>query len=435
MSSETSGFCTATLIGCETVLTAAHCVCPDGADTYADCVQAGVADPATIGFFFQHAGFVMGTRSIAIHPEFASDRAGDIAVIKLNQPLTGITPLGINTIRRPPPGTTGFIVGFGRTGDPGLVPPGVGIKRTGSVQTSRCPAAIPGDTHDCYEAAASDDPAACQGDSGGPLLVDFGMGPVVAAVASGGRGGLGVLNCQPPFVAYYTDVLRHRAFVEEQLGPDSADGPCGDLPPVGAPGTVVRTFRGDLTASDPEFRSSFEVPVGTDLLRVTMNGVLATDAGRNNFDLYVKPGSPPSTTDSECADTRDSAYGSCEVTSPAAGTWHALARHVAGHGELQLTATLFDDPNRQDSPSPTPTATREPTRGPTSTPRPPIEDCVGDCDHSGRITIAELIRGVAMALGNGLANQCADFDPEGDGVSIADLIKAVNGALYGCLPR
>ena len=93
---------------------------------------------------------------------------------------------------------------------------------------------------------------------------------------------------------------------------------------------------------------------------------------------------------------------------------------------MQLTATRFE--SLPSSPTPTYTA----TRGPTSTPRPPAEECIGDCDGDGHIAIAELVRGVGLALGNPVP-PCADFDPDGNGVGIADLVKAVNGALYGCV--
>jgi hypothetical protein len=164
------------------------------------------------------------------------------------------------------------------------------------------------------------------------------------------------------------------------------------------------------------------------LLRVAMNGSLATNAGRNNFDLFIGAGAVPSATNFTCADTRAISYGACEIASPAAGEWHVLAQRVTGSGTVQLTATLFQD----RAPSPTPTATDTPSR-PTVTPRPPAE-CLGDCDGDGQIAIAEIVRGVGLALGNAVA-PCADFDPEGDGVRIADLVKAVSGALDGCVAR
>jgi hypothetical protein len=53
---------------------------------------------------------------------------------------------------------------------------------------------------------------------------------------------------------------------------------------------------------------------------------------------------------------------------------------------------------------------------------------IGDCNGDMVVTIAELIVGVNQALG--LATQpCARFDPEGDGVTIGDLVRAVRAAL------
>lgn len=63
----------------------------------------------------------------------------------------------------------------------------------------------------------------------------------------------------------------------------------------------------------------------------------------------------------------------------------------------------------------------------------PETRCVGDCDANGQVTIDELVRGVGIALGNGVVESCPVFDPNGDGqVAINELIAAVNNALAGC---
>lgn len=55
---------------------------------------------------------------------------------------------------------------------------------------------------------------------------------------------------------------------------------------------------------------------------------------------------------------------------------------------------------------------------------------VGDCDRDGRVSIAELIRGVNIALGNAQVSECTPFDRVPDGhVSIAELVRAVNNSL------
>ncbi|MDX2166564.1 MAG: Ig-like domain-containing protein [Deltaproteobacteria bacterium] len=58
--------------------------------------------------------------------------------------------------------------------------------------------------------------------------------------------------------------------------------------------------------------------------------------------------------------------------------------------------------------------------------------CAGDCDASGTVTVDELVRGVALALGDPVA-PCPAFDTSHDGViDIAELILAVRAALNGC---
>src|SRR5262245_12231350 len=61
--------------------------------------------------------------------------------------------------------------------------------------------------------------------------------------------------------------------------------------------------------------------------------------------------------------------------------------------------------------------------------------CVGDCNVDARVTVAELIRGVNIALGNDPVESCPALDLNGDGrAAIAELIAAVNNALVGCPP-
>jgi pimeloyl-ACP methyl ester carboxylesterase len=59
--------------------------------------------------------------------------------------------------------------------------------------------------------------------------------------------------------------------------------------------------------------------------------------------------------------------------------------------------------------------------------------CVGDCDGSDAVTIAELVRGVSIALGNASIGACPAFDCNGNGsAGIECLIGAVNASLNGC---
>ena len=75
--------------------------------------------------------------------------------------------------------------------------------------------------------------------------------------------------------------------------------------------------------------------------------------------------------------------------------------------------------------SPTPTPTVTPTRAQSPA-------CAGDCDGDGAVTIAELVLGVALALGQAASGcQSADLDASGT-VVVGELIAAVRAALDGC---
>ena len=95
--------------------------------------------------------------------------------------------------------------------------------------------------------------------------------------------------------------------------------------------------------------------------------------------------------------------------------------------------------------SATPTATETATATDTATPSPMVTasvtatappPCTGDCNHSGEITVNELIAGVDIALGTAPLTTCPAFDCTGTGqVSVSCLIDAVDAALHGCPGR
>jgi len=76
-----------------------------------------------------------------------------------------------------------------------------------------------------------------------------------------------------------------------------------------------------------------------------------------------------------------------------------------------------------DTPSPTPTPS------PTTTPRP----CVGDCNADQRVLPGEVLRCVAIALGDDLLATCSACDANADGrVLPGEVLTAVDNALNGC---
>lgn len=106
------------------------------------------------------------------------------------------------------------------------------------------------------------------------------------------------------------------------------------------------------------------------------------------------------------------------------------------------TATVTST-NTPGGPTDTPTATATLTRtpgGPTDTPTAtatstgtPRTDCPGDCNGNDVVDVAELIRGVNIALGRPGLDLCAQFDGDGSGtVTIDELILAVQASLSSC---
>src|SRR6185369_3237220 len=60
--------------------------------------------------------------------------------------------------------------------------------------------------------------------------------------------------------------------------------------------------------------------------------------------------------------------------------------------------------------------------------------CRGDCDNDGRVSIADLVRGITVELGGDAVAACSAVDlNDDDSVTIDELIAAVSDALTGCV--
>ena len=59
--------------------------------------------------------------------------------------------------------------------------------------------------------------------------------------------------------------------------------------------------------------------------------------------------------------------------------------------------------------------------------------CAGDCDGDGQVSVNELVRAVAIALGLAPVSDCAMVDVDGNGrAEVAELVGAVGHLLNGC---
>lgn len=114
--------------------------------------------------------------------------------------------------------------------------------------------------------------------------------------------------------------------------------------------------------------------------------------------------------------------------------------------EAETTPT--ETPTQLESPSVTPTTEPTPEESPTatasvppvSTPTPepsasptPEAACPGDCNGDGVVTVDEIVRAVAIALGIDTLEACPASDGNGDGqVTVDELLRSVAMALDGC---
>lgn len=317
--------CSGTLIGCRTFLTAAHCVKRD-------------LNPARYGVFLQHAGF-FSVSAVRIHPSYSFPHA-DVAVLKLATPQSGIVPARLNTANSPPFGTSATIVGFGRTGG---MAEDYGVKRQGAVTTTSCPPPLSNVNSVCWEfdnpvGPPGTDSNTCNGDSGGPLFADLGSGEVQIGITSGGDS----LDCNPHDTSYDANVFTYSGWIATAAGADIANTTCGPVSQVGDAETFVFAVTGTLTPGARQATYSFTLGAGYTDLRVTMNG--ATDPSGNDFDLYVRQGSPPTLAAFDCKHDGRGQFAACSFDDPVAGDWYVLVDgfNVAPSGGLfQVTATAF----------------------------------------------------------------------------------------------
>jgi hypothetical protein len=341
-------------------------VCTDfGVDPFeiltgAECrARPDLLDPAGKRVFFQHAGLV-AVSEVIVHPGFRVGQRSDLAVLRLERPVSGIRPAPINQAGSPPVGSPAVIVGFGQTG--GGPEDFRGLKRFGRTTLAAC-VTRPDGEHLCYDYVVAPpapppfDAGASGGDSGGPLFVDLGSGPLLAAVTNGATPIPPTCRvCVGSFNGFSSDVFVNRAFIEEAAGADLHATACGDLPFAGEDGSSILFGTGELSAGDPEARFSLEVPPGTDALRVSLNSELPFPTREanfsNRFTLHLRHGEPPTPAASDCASEEAGGLQFCEVSAPEAGTWHVLARRIDGVGAFQVTATRFGEDGGGGPPAP-----------------------------------------------------------------------------------
>jgi hypothetical protein len=326
--------CSGVLIGCQTFLTAAHCLC--GRDLAGDaCAASEVAETLQPVVFLQHAGLFPAT-SVTVHPAYDYPES-DLALVRFDPMVSGLAPSPIAT-SPPALGSPAVVVGFGRSG---RSTPDPGLKRYTTVATTGCGETLP-DQWLCWGFAGAA-PRVCEGDAGAPLFADGGAGPALAGL---GIGFTRISAARPAPLCIVAgagldaDLSAHLPWIRSEAGADLDETRCGNIPQVGEPGASITTVGGTLGPTRATAEHAVYVTPNTQVLRVVLNGQETGAAGPTDLDLYVRARGSTRLPD-YCAVTGAHPYAACEFASPPAGPWDVRIDRMGGAGEYQLTTTAF----------------------------------------------------------------------------------------------
>ena len=357
-----TGFCSGTMIGCQTFLTAAHCF-------------DSTPDPASTVVYLQHAG-IKTVSSIVRHPSYTGAFADthDFAVVRLTAPLTGILP---TQLASGPEGGVGThpIVGFGGLGDPSpanVPETGSGLLRTGNVVTGQCGFTDVEPDFSCFLYDNAIFAGACVGDSGGPLLNNGavrGVGSFIVSLENPLPN-----TCLQDTYSFYGDIDTARAWIASQALGDLAPVQCGTMPPAGSAGTTVGAVEGTMSAAETFKGYLYDPPAAAYQVRITLNGRMVPAQDYNLHADFDPAGAP--TPILACANNNSGlTLESCTINgSPIPdGVFSIYVDNAGSSGNFQLTITDYWGAAVPTwTPSPTPTQTPTPTHTPTRTFTPTV---------------------------------------------------------------
>lgn len=316
--------CSGVLVGCNLVLTAAH------------CLRYRHVGENRFWFYLQHLGLREADRAGSVmfcesHDCPGKSRSGyDLALLHLSSPASSSITARSSKNNVEERQETAFFVGFG------VKPPRLdnyNLKRVSPIRLSDCH--VPSEeSHSLCSGLDDESTNPCHKDSGGPLYYATETGErsllgIAKATGLGCRVGQAVYNdaSSPAVQAWLTEhiglneeLCKHNTLTLDEF----LKVPNGWL---------------DGTAGVRELQ--IRVPDGLDELLVTMNHAPGAGSGetRNDFDLELTGPDNDSTSLLPYCDNTWKLLAVCRVPSPTQGTWKARVTRKNGEGHFQLVAS------------------------------------------------------------------------------------------------
>ncbi|HVO25627.1 MAG TPA: choice-of-anchor Q domain-containing protein [Candidatus Margulisiibacteriota bacterium] len=232
----------------------------------------------------------------------------------------------------------------------------------------------------------------------------------------------------------------------------TCDGTTGQCVTATVTPTASRTATPPAASTPTPTRSPTPPPSGTPTTTTTstptgtptVTAVVETATATNTVVSTATPTTPQSptltptssaTATSTTTDTPEGTASATPTTTPTPGVSATTTETPTATPTTEEAATATASPTASHTVTPTEPGTATATASPSPTPSasPTQRPCPGDCDHSGSVTITDLVTLIDLALQSPPTSGCPAGDINGDGqITIDEILVAVHNGLSGC---